>query len=321
MNTLSKVVASTAITTLTIVPFSNLNAEGVSGNVLTNPSAYASAASLTEFQLLTDVAVNAQLGDADENGLYDLGLSLTGRGLADAELFGPERTVIFYSPDLADKWTVEGPAQVRVEILPVTMDALPTVGNLIGDITQQLNTTVNDLVAAVDRIVNNPITAPLIRVSGLTELQDALSALNNIDGALADLLAYNDEVEAVVQPDGSILVNFSDGLGNHLESAVQDVVVQLLNDVVDAIGNVSIDILGGGISVPLEPLQALVQPLLGLIDNISSGAVDLSNDLAGVQLLGRTEVTLNTKVDGTDASGEVPIYGAGVHVVQLTFNC
>ncbi|WP_347836187.1 thrombospondin type 3 repeat-containing protein, partial [Gracilibacillus sp. JCM 18860] len=309
MSTKKMMVASAAA--VLIFSTGPATSSGILGKI-TNSSIEVQAASLGEVQLLTDVNITANL--TENTDTYTLDLNLTGTGLADVELVSPDRVAVFYSPpELADLLTVNAPANISVEILPITLSDLPVVEGTIGELTSTLNTTVGELVSAVDTILDNPLTAPLINVNGLEELETALEALNNVDNALADLLQYNDSVPVQVNPDGSIVVNFGDGLGNHLETAVQDVIIQLLNDVVSAISALEVEILGGSISVPLEPVKDMLTPLQNLIDNLSSGAIDLSNDLASAQVMGQTSVDLSATIPNPSGlSGDVPIYGAGI---------
>src|SRR5699024_8124481 len=225
--------AAVAATTLILsfpltTTLNNLNLPGFENRV--------EAASLADVQLLTDVAISADLTE-NPGAPYDLKLEMTGTGFADAELLTPDRVGVFYIPELAGKMTADGQANVRVEILPITMDDLPALKTAIGGLTGTATDLVGGVVSALDGILgDNPLLKPYVSIEGLDEVNTAIDNLNNLDQALADLLAYDDTVDFTVNPDGSIVVNFSDGLSNHLDTAINDVVTGLVNDLLDAVG-------------------------------------------------------------------------------------
>src|SRR5690606_629564 len=168
-----------------------------------------------------------------------LNLKLTGTGVADVELVNPDKTVIFYAQELAStgKWHPAGKAHVRAELLPITLDQIPALINLINDLTKTLNQTVGTLVGAVKE-VNDTLLKPLlpiIDIQGLQELENAISALENLGQALVDLTVYEGDVDVVVGEHGEIIINFTDALGQRLATTVNDVVVKLLQDVLNAV--------------------------------------------------------------------------------------
>lgn len=276
----------------------------------------ASAATLAEVGLLRDVAVSGSLGNLEGTGPYNLNLSLTGTGLADVELVNPQTVAVFHAPELAGDLIENNPtAQVNVELLPINASSIPGLGNALDGITGNLDSVVGDLVSAVDVILSNPLTSPLIDVQGLDELEGALAALNNLDSTVFNILEYNATAPAVVNTeDGIVTVDFSEGLGNHLNSAVNDVVEPLLQDVADAIENLDIELLSGTISVPLAPVQALLQPVLDLVNNIADGTTNLTSGLVSAQVIGRTTVSVDVAVErDTDATGLVSISGSAIN--------
>lgn len=326
------------------------------------PFATAHARSLVDVDLLRNVNVDAQLGNVAPAGPYSLKLDLSGQGVADVLLVNPEKTAVFYSKDLVGKWTPNGKATVHSELLPVSLNLLPTVTGTLDEVTNSLNGVYIGLINAVDGIVNdNGLTDDVIQIQGLDKLSNALYALNNLDQATTDLLVYDDQIEVKIGENGEAYVNFNDGLGTHLETAVNDVVLKLLNDVVAAINglNVVVDltklpaevlnssvvdflddatggILGGLLGLPLPilgtvqdniaqltsqltietdlllaPVKALLPSVTVLVGQLTDTALDLSDDLISLQVLGNTDVSLNLDVKKPSGlNGDVKIYGA-----------
>lgn len=286
--------------------------------------------SLTEVQILNNTVIGANLSESENPDYYNLNLNLIGTGIADVELISPDRTVIFYSSDLARELVHNnGAASVRVEILPLNLeDDLPELYNALGAVTSSLNGLVNKLVSAIEDILNNPITGPLLNVQGLTELTDSLGVLNNLDDSLQELGAYNGEVEYLVNEDGLIIVNFSDGIGQHLETVTQDVVVASLNRVGTAIGNVRVGGVGGILLNPVvRPTLSLLEGLVNesiapLISQILDETTGLLDGLASAQVIGETNVNLNVLVNKPPGNvrGAVPIIGAGIQATTIDVN-
>ncbi|EKN64988.1 Ig-like domain-containing protein [Schinkia azotoformans] len=275
------------------------------------------ADTLVEVKVLTDVNVNATLnpGTGDH---YELGLNMSsGDGLLDVKLVGADGVAIFYAPDLAGKLSVEEKANVRVELLPVTMNDLPTLNNLVGQLTSELNGLVNKLVGGIESILNNPLTGWLLNVQGLTKLTTSLTALNNLNKSLEDLTAYNGQADVQVLDNGLLIVDFGEGLGNHLNTVVNDVVIELLENVADAIEGVKVGGVAGYLLSPVvNPtiglLKGLVTTMINpLITNLTNGVIDLTNDLVKLHVIGNTTVSLNVLLDKpAGVVGETKIYGA-----------
>ncbi|MCM3111907.1 Ig-like domain-containing protein [Lederbergia lenta] len=288
------------------------------------------AATLADVNLLTNTTVSATLGNFGGTDPYSLSLGLTGQGVADAGVLAPEKVAVFYAPELAGKMTAVGPADVRVEILPITMDDLGTLNETLNGVTTVLTGTVTEVLSVVDQLQSSLIPNELLTINGISELESAVDALNNIDDALTDLLAYEDTIETTIAEDGSITVDFSDGLGNHLETAINEVVVTLLEDVVTALNGVELAILPGAEEIPgvgliigglndlvngvLGTVTGTVDEVVGLIDDITDGTIDLTNDLVGLQVIGQTSVNLNVNVDKPiGIIGDVEVTGAAVN--------
>ncbi|MEC1718140.1 adhesive domain-containing protein [Schinkia azotoformans] len=276
------------------------------------------AETLANVELLTGVNLNATLNSGTEEH-YELGLKLSGRGVADIKLLGKDRVAIFYAPDLAGKLSVVEKANVEAQILPITMEDLPALRSLVGNLTKSLT----DLIAALTTGLNK-VLKPIIYIDGLDKLYDALDNLNNLDTALTDLTVYKDQVEVVVEDNGIIKVDFSDGLGNHLQTAVNDVVVPTVTDVLDAVDHLNIEILGwipflgdllsnlvGNILNPLK--EIIVSIVNSIVEPLTTGVLDITEELAGLQVIGETTITVNALVDKpAGVNGEVKIYGAAV---------
>lgn len=110
-------------------------------------------------------------------------------------------------------------------------------------LTNTVGTTVASVLDLVNQLDKSVIPNSLITIKGIEELSTAVDALNNIDKALANLLAYDEDVSVTVGENGELVADFTAGLGNHLESAVNDVVVQTLQNVVTALNALEIKIL------------------------------------------------------------------------------
>ncbi|HGW6169568.1 TPA: adhesive domain-containing protein [Enterococcus faecalis] len=289
----------------------------------------AEAVTLSEVQLLTDTNVTANLSESDSDNYYNLNLGLTGKGVADVELVNPNKKVIFYAPELVGKLTKVGSANVSVEILPITMDKLPILNNAIGGVTSGLTNAVSKVLNVVDQLQSSLIPKSLLEIKGIDELNQAVSSLNNINQALADLLKYEDSVDYTLNQDGTIVVNFSNGLTDHLRTAINDVVIKTLENVITAIQGVSIkilpeaeNILGLGvivrglnntINLAVGGLTSIAAQITGVINNISNGTLDITSELGKIQLLGKTSVNLNVLVNRpVGITGDVKIQGAGV---------
>lgn len=291
----------------------------------------AHATSLANVQILSDIEINANL--EDRANPYELELQMRGTGLADVELINPERVGIFYIPELAGKMESNGQAEVRVEILPITLDDLPALKVAVGNLTGTATTLVGGVVDALDQILGkNPLLKPFVSIEGLDEVNTAIDNLNKLDESLADLLAYEDQINVVILPNGAITVDFSDGLGNHLDTAVNDLVTELVNDLLNAVGNLEIRVLDDFSDIPgLGPvlvgvvndliLGGIVSELLGgitgglqpVITEVTKATTNITTQLAGLQVIGETLIKANIFVDKpSGVTGEIPVYGAGV---------
>src|SRR5699024_3346719 len=174
--------------------------------------------------LLQQTNVSASAVEGMEN-TFDL--SLSGKSIANLELIGPERIANFYvdleniPADVRDgiEIVAQGDGHVRVEILAISLEDLPGVGDLLNTITGTLTGTVDELLDVINRIVNNPLTSNFIEVEGIDELGQAIAALNYLESALSDVLAYDANVHDHIV--GNLyLVDFSVGVGNYIDDVV-----------------------------------------------------------------------------------------------------
>src|SRR5690625_2506538 len=149
---LRKVIVTTAFAGVLIVSPISFNGETLSYKNVLNTSTV-SAESLANLQLLSDVSI---LADNAINP-YEVSLSMIGTGLAEAELLAPDRVGVFYIPELAGHMHEAGQADVRVEILPITMDDLPALGGAINSVTTTVGDLVGTLTGASDDILKNTI--------------------------------------------------------------------------------------------------------------------------------------------------------------------
>src|SRR5699024_11638764 len=114
--------------------------------------------------------------------------------------------------------------------------------------------------------------------------------------------------DVVENNDGSIVINFTDGLGEHLETAIKEIVQASLNDVSDAVNALEINILSG---LPIvgglldNITNQLLIPFVGnvtneltnLTDDLTNGVIDLTEDLAGVHVIGEVSIIDNILLD------------------------
>ncbi|WP_147534050.1 adhesive domain-containing protein [Bacillus marasmi] len=261
-------------------------------------SSYASAKSLAEVSVFKNVDVEASLGDVAGTGPYTLDLNLNATDLANVDLINPDQTVVFYAKELSDKWDKEGTAHVQSELLPIDVDDLtpllaPVLGTVDGLVTD-VTGIVGDLVTDVDALINdNGLTGGVITIDGLDELNDTLAALDNIDEALIDalddVLVYEDDITVVQGDNGEFTITFSDGLGEHLEGVVNDLVLPLVSQLlaqVDAL-NIVVDLSGldeavldGIVGDILDlPLLGIVKGLLPVLDPAVGTIGEILDDL------------------------------------------
>lgn len=300
-----------------------------------------SAQTLTDVSLLNNIDITSSIDveQPPKGTPYTLELSLSGSSLADVELIDTNRVVVFSIPELAGQMTATGPANVSVDLTLVNLGDLPILGNVVGGLTGTLSTTVNGVLSLVSNLENSLIPDDLITIEGIDELQGSLDALNNIEQSLADALQYNGTVPVTINADGTVIVDMTDGLGNNLETAVNGVVIQVLNDLIASLNGVSISILPEAESIPL--LGLVVRGLNATINTTLSGLTGLAGDvanildtldvtglateLARVQLLGSTNVDLNIAINnpvqfepGTD--NIVPVYSSVVNTAVIDAN-
>lgn len=321
----------------------------------------AHAESLLDVNLLRNVTVEADLGNVEGEGDYTLDLKLTGTGVADVELVKPDKTVVFYAKEIADKWEPTGTAHVEAKLLPISLKDIPAVTELLDGLILTLNDVVNGLVGTVNELNSKLIapTLPILEIEGLEALENAIAALANLDDALIDLTLYEEDIEVVVGDHGELIVTFTDALGQRLETAVNDVVVKLLQDVIDAIqalgikvdlskvGDIPIvgdlpilgdllgavgktldDLLGETLDTLVGPegiLFTVVDQLLdtveGVLAQVTQTVLGLADFLLTLQVLGDTTVTLSTTVDKpVGFSGEVKVFGEGVNTSAITLD-
>src|SRR5699024_2654023 len=156
---------------------------------------YVSAADFTEISLLTNTKINAT--QASENGTFNV--TVSGQSVADVSALGDSKSGVFHV-DVADGSTVTADsANVSVQILPVTIPEGSPLYNAVDGITGPVVGATQGLVNAVDALVSQQITIPnpipfsnditvglgtLLKVEGLTELNNALDRVNNLSASL-----------------------------------------------------------------------------------------------------------------------------------------
>lgn len=198
---------------------------------------------------------------------------------------GGRRRVVFQSPTLGNNLQPTGTATVNATFRPITVNTLTSLNNGLANITQQISSALGGIVGSINAVQNNPFTRRFIRVSGLTELQNALNNLYNVDAYLRDIPEYMGQITPTVNPDGSISVDFTDQINQHVANQISARISGLLTEVSRRIGELRVEMLGGLASIPLSPLTVLTTPIASLIDSINTGGgtVNVLADVAAVQ--------------------------------------
>src|SRR5690606_22286351 len=175
-------------------------------------------------------------------------LSMDSLGLLEVDLLNPTLITQFQADEFIGNIVDTGSATVTLEILPVTQERLPGLYDAVGGVTSTVTASTREIGSLLDELSN--ISPGILRVDGLTEATDGLDALNNLEDALSSFTAYTQE-DVVVNYDsatGIITVEYADGIGQHLEAGINDVVIELLNNLADALNNLEITLLEGGIN-------------------------------------------------------------------------
>jgi hypothetical protein len=290
-------------------------------------------AALGDVQLFTDGELQATSTD-NGDGSYVVGLTYTGSTL-NATLTGSDKQAVFYSEDLTGLLTADGDATVNVTLLPITLNDLDIGGLDVSGTVNTLATTLTDLVDTITNdVIGSATIGNLVTVQGLDELQLALDNLNTLGDRLEALGVYTDEIPYTINPDGTIVVDFNNGLGSFLEDTVNNLLVSTIDDIQTAIAAIDITL------IPVDPItdaanQLIVDPILDGVVATALGAANtalttaegiivqvppLLNDALGAQILGKTTISLNVIV--TDPLvPSTTIYAAAVQeaIVDLSF--
>src|SRR5699024_4583651 len=176
---LRKIITTTAFAGVLVASPISFNGENLSYKNVLNTSTV-SAESLANVQLLSDVSISA------DNAInpYEVCLSMTGTGLAEAELLAPDRVDVCYIPELAGHMHDAGQADVRVELFAITMDDLPALGSAIDGLTGTLTGLATALIEGIDDLLPVLIPSDLVESNVLTELTAAIDNLNNLNSTL-----------------------------------------------------------------------------------------------------------------------------------------
>src|SRR5699024_3264596 len=120
-----------------------------------------SAASLADVQLFENVIVTAELTE-NEVDPHNLALNMNSTSLVNLELVSPKRVALFDATELAGKLQKDGLATVQVEILPITMDDVPALGDALqgvqGVITGLVSTLLSDILQH-PLVTSNPLVS------------------------------------------------------------------------------------------------------------------------------------------------------------------
>jgi hypothetical protein len=171
-----------------------------------------------------------------------------------------------------------------------------------------------------------------LNINGVGELGQALDAVNNLPDAIAEILEVTIEDAPITEgPKGEIVVDFSDGLAQHLNAAINDVVLQTVNNLIDAIDtfNITADVgaigalpgVGSALQDALDRALEIDDLLTGsvsgltneIVDPIVNGTLDVVSDLAAVEVIGQTTADFAVGIQNpAGLSGQVPVYGGMV---------
>jgi LPXTG-motif cell wall-anchored protein len=321
----TKIVSTVLASTLFLPPISPIFQHG---QLIGFEQNTAQADPLASVRILDNTELTADARETDPTEPYTLDMTLTGRGLADADLVNPETVAVFYAPQLAGDLGENATANVAVEILPITLSDIPALGDTLSGLTGTLTTTLSEVLGLVDDLL---VMLPGVDINGVDELSEAFNALNTLDVAVEDLLAYSENIPAediTVNENGVVTVNFSDGIDNHLNTAINETVLGLVNDVIDAAQALEVDL---GLLDILPFAQELVNSILGLVtdsvlplaqglvNDLAGATLDLTGDLAAAQVIGNTTVNVSVPVDrSTSMAGqEVRVSGNVVNTADI----
>jgi hypothetical protein len=254
-------------------------------------------------------------------GPYRVGMQFSGTGVTNNA--GGRRRVVFQSPTLGNNLQPTGTATVSATFRQINVNTLSSLNSGLANITAQISSALSGIVGSINAVQNNPLTRRFIRVSGLTELQNAMNNLYNVDAYLRDIPAYTGQITPTVNPDGSISVDFTDQINAHVAQQIQARISGLLTEVNYRIAQLRVEMLGGLASIPLSPLQVLATPIAALIDSINTGGgnVNVLADVASVQPINQLNVTQNATVPrNTQIYGTHNIYAAGTQTTAARPN-
>src|SRR5699024_3999459 len=115
------------------------------------------------------------------NDTNDFALEVSGQSLANLELLGPDRVAVFQldlsglSQEVQDQIEiVASDANVSVDLTAVTMDDLRVLNGAIGGITSTATGLVADVLDTVDRLLDNVLLRPFVKIEGVDELSGAV---------------------------------------------------------------------------------------------------------------------------------------------------
>lgn len=238
----------------------------------------------------------------DAPTIFDL--TMNSDTLANVDLVNPTLNTQFQAHEFVGNIVDGGTATVTIDLLPITQENLPSLYSAVGNLLSTVTDLTSEIGTLTGEILN--VVPGILQVVGLTEVTDALDALNNLEASLDSLTSYTEEVSVIENNDTGVLtVEYGGGLGRHLEDSINDVVIRLLGDLTKALGDLDIE-LGLGVinDVDEEDIGLLEDTLGNLLDRLP-----LLNGLLGDSFLGEIIGGLGGILDGLLGGILGPILG------------
>lgn len=219
-------------------------------------------------------------------------LQMSSLGLLEVDVLAPTLKTQFQADEFKNQIVEGGNAEITLNILPLTRDNLPSLYIAIEDILVNVTSLTVQVGGLISELTN--IIPGVLQVQGLDDVITALTALENLDEALASVTSYTQLVNSNVDnPNGILTVEYGDGLGQHLENMINDVVSVLLNNLSTALSNLSIALLPGGIN--LSNVMNIVRKLdeLPILGPVLGPILSLLGSLLPILVLGPVTDTIN----------------------------
>ena len=225
-----------------------LNRKKLTGNRIKKTSAVAGMVAALVFSTIPFGGPNRTFAEQSESGLqleatvhnmethYSLDLHLKGSA---NDLEGSAQAVAFYSPFLSEKWSPTGAVTTTIQPSAVAMSQLPKLKEDVDPITEKAQDITGKLAAKLSSEVEvvNPetgetetvIASDLITVAGIADVETTAASLEEPSG-LASLPVYEEEIPVSAHLE-AFLADFSEGLDQHLETEIEEIVLNSVGEV------------------------------------------------------------------------------------------